>query len=101
MSRYARRRDQNHAPIAKAFTDLGCTVVDVSHSGIAGFPDLVVGVLGRWHVVEIKNPETRYGKAGLNGNQSAFDQESRGEPMWVVSTADEAAALVQNWRRAA
>jgi len=96
--RRAARRDGNHTLIAQAFERLGCTVLDTPAIGIAGFPDLVVGLFGVWHVVEVKNPETRYGRAGLNSNQSAFDRDSNGERMWTVSSEDEVLAVVRNWR---
>ncbi|WP_141233353.1 hypothetical protein [Lysobacter antibioticus] len=85
----------------KRFEELGCSVVELHHAGIPGFPDLVVGCLGVNHLVEVKNPDTAYGRAGLNANQQTFNRDWRGERMFAVSSLDEAAALVQNWRRAA
>lgn len=99
MSRYARRRDGNHASLVTCFVQLGCTVADLSHAGIAGWPDIVVGCCGMERLVELKNPETRYGRAGLNKNQQAFSRDWRGGPVFVASTPDEVAALVINWRR--
>lgn len=98
MSRYARRRDANHAPLVEAFKALGCSVADLSHAGLPGWPDIVVGVASRDHLVELKNPETRYGRAGLNENQQAFARDWRGGKLFVVSTVDEVAALVRNLR---
>lgn len=101
MSRYARRKDGNHSTIAKRFEALGCTVFDTSAIGLAGFPDLVVGFRQVNHLVEVKNPETRYGRAGLNEAQSAFNRHWNGAGMWTVTSEDEATAIVQNWARAA
>lgn len=98
MSRYARRKDANHGVIAKRFEKLGCSVLDTSAAAIPGFPDLVIGMMGVNHLVEIKNPEYKYGRNGLNANQSAFNRDWRGCPMWTVSSEDEATALVMNWR---
>ena len=96
-------KDRNHDAIASHFRALGCSVIETHNAGIAGFPDLVVGLSsarGRMNkLVEIKNPETRYGKAGLNDNQTAFNRDWRGERMYQVSSTDEATAVVQNWRR--
>lgn len=100
MSRYARRRDGNHGTLVAAFLRTGCTVIDTSHAGIPGWPDAVVGCLGISHLVEFKNPETRYGRSGLNSNQTAFGRDWRGSPVFVVSTVDEVLAVVANWRRA-
>jgi Holliday junction resolvase len=99
MRRAKAKRDANHGPIARHFEALGCSVVELPHAGVAGFPDLVIGVIGENVLVEVKNPETRYGRAGLNANQQAFNRDWRGSPMVAVSTEDEATALVQNMRR--
>lgn len=101
MKRAHSKRDANHAELTKRFEDLGCTVQDLSHAGIAGWPDVVVGCIGRNHLVEFKNPETRYGRAGLNANQREFAQRWRGGRMYAVSTPEEVDVLVQNWRKAA
>lgn len=99
MKRPKAKRDANHATIAGHFELLGCSIVELPHAGISGFPDLVVGCVGVNRLVEVKNPETEYGRAGLNANQRAFNERWRGERMYAVSTEDEATALVQNWRR--
>lgn len=101
MKRARSKRDANHAELAKRFEDLGCTVQDLSHAGVAGWPDVVVGCIGRNHLVEFKNPGTAYGRAGLNANQREFAQRWRGGQMYAVSTPDEVDVLVQNWRRSA
>ena len=101
MTRRQCKRDANHAELTKAFEQLGCTVQDLSHAGVAGWPDVVVGCIGRNHLVEFKNPETAYGRAGLSANQRAFARDWRGGQMYAVSTAEEAMFLVQNWRRGA
>lgn len=93
------RPDRNQGPIVERFEALGCSVVELHHAGIAGFPDLVVGCMGANHLVEVKNPDTAYGRAGLNTNQRAFDRDWRGERMWSVASVEEATAIVQNWRR--
>ena len=95
------KKDHNHDEIVGRFLALGCTVVEVHDTGIAGLPDLVVGCIGRNFLVEVKNPETRYGRAGLNGNQTAFARDWRGAAVIHVYSVDEATAVVQNWRQAA
>lgn len=99
MSRYARRRDTNHAPLTRAFEALGCTVADLSHAGVPGWPDVVVGCVGVNHLVEFKSMETAYGRAGLNPNQQAFSRDWRGGQVFVVTSDLEVQALVGNWRR--
>lgn len=92
------KRDGNHAELSTAFEQLGCSVADLSHAGIPGWPDVVVGVVGTNALVEFKNPETRYGRAGLNPNQQAFARDWRGGKLYAVSSVDEVAALVRNLR---
>lgn len=93
------KKDANHDALKAVFEGMGCSVADLYNAGLPGFPDIVVGVVGINALVEIKNPETRYGRAGLNNNQTAFERDWRGGPMYVVSTPDEAVALVNNLRR--
>lgn len=95
------RKDNNHDAIVIAFRALGCSVVEMHAVGIPGMPDLAVGCVGKTHLVEVKNPASAYGRAGLNPYQTAFAAEWRGEPVVIVKSEDEAAALAINWRRAA
>ncbi|MDI9240757.1 hypothetical protein QLQ15_17780 [Lysobacter sp. LF1] len=101
MKRAPTKRDANHVELTDLFEQLGCSVQDLSHAGVSGWPDVVVGCMGANHLVEFKNPETRYGRAGLNRNQREFAQRWRGGTLYAVSTGDEVIALVQNWRRPA
>lgn len=94
------RKDGNHNELKRVFENMGCSVLDLYNAGIPGCPDIIVGVAGKTLPVEIKNPDTRYGRAGLNSSQTAFQQEWRGGPLYVVSSADEVVALVNNARRA-
>lgn len=96
--RRAARRDENHQPIADVFRALGCSVFETDRVG-DGFPDLVVGLLGASHLVEVKNPGTHYGRQGLNAGQSAFASAWRGSPIVVITSEDEAEAFVQNIRK--
>lgn len=101
IRRVKARKDGNHTELARHFEALGCSVVELPHAGVAGFPDLVCGVVGVNHLVELKNPETAYGRAGLSSTQRIFNRDWRGAPMVAVSSVDEVTALVTNWRRAA
>lgn len=99
MRRALAKRDANHDDIVADFLSLGCSVTELPHAGVPGFPDLVVGCVGVNHLVEVKNPDTDYGRAGLNPNQQVFNRDWRGERMFAVSSRDEVVVLVQNWRR--
>lgn len=95
------RKDGNHDELVKVFEQLGCSVAQMHASGVAGFPDAVIGLLGSCNkLVEFKSTATAYGRAGLNANQSVFNRDWRGERMYTVSSPDEVIALVTNWRRA-
>lgn len=93
------RRDGNHAAIVQAFRDTGCSVIELTDTGVPGWPDLAIGLLGRTELVEVKNPGTAYGRAGLSATQTAFASEWRGSRIWIATSTDEALALVSNWRK--
>ncbi|PXV54214.1 hypothetical protein SAMN04487785_1146 [Dyella jiangningensis] len=104
MTRHS-KKDANHDAIVARFQALGCSVIEMHATGIPGMPDLAIGLScpnGRiTQLVEVKNPETAYGRRGLNANQTAFARDWRGGKIWTVTGVDEATALVQNWRSAA
>lgn len=100
MTRRAARRDHNHRAVADTFRDLGCSVFETDRVG-EGFPDIVVGLMGRSLLVEIKNPQTHYGRGGLNFAESAFAASWRGSPVTVITSEIEAEAFVQNIRKGA
>jgi hypothetical protein len=93
------RKDGNHGEIVNAFEATGCSVVQTHLPPVPGWPDLIVGCVGVTHLVENKHTETRYGRAGLNVNQTAFARDWRGSPVHVVTSAEEAIELVQGWRK--
>lgn len=95
------RKDDNHDELVKLFEQLGCTVAQMHACGVPGFPDIAVGAVGRTWLVELKNPNSRYGRAGFNDNQTAFARDWRGGRVYMASTPDDVIELVQYWRRAA
>ncbi|AHX16192.1 hypothetical protein CH75_06405 [Dyella jiangningensis] len=95
------KKDANHDELVSLFERLGCTVAQMHACGVTGFPDVVVGSIGRSWLVEFKSPESRYGRAGLNDNQSAFARDWRGGRVYVATNADDVIELVKHWRRAA
>lgn len=86
--RITHRKDANHAEIVRGLRDAGLHVVDTSSLGL--FVDAIVAFNGTWHVLEIKNPETSYGRAGLNANQQALATAAGSAPVHVVSSVEEA-----------
>ena len=57
MCRYAKQRDANEAEIVTALESIGCTVHRLDTP-----VDLLVGYRARNFLIEVKNPETDYGK---------------------------------------
>lgn len=98
MTKYRGSRDLNHETRADEFRALGCTVTDTDNTGIPGWPDLVVGCIGVNHLVEIKNPDTAYGRKGMTADQTTFNRDWRGERVTVVETTDDVINLVAVWR---
>lgn len=90
--KYGNRKDGNHAEIVSAFQQLGCCVLDLSDMG-CGVPDLVVWCAGEWHLVDVKNPKTSYGRRGLNERQKEWAQSWKGGPVYLISSADDVIAM--------
>lgn len=86
--RHTHRRDTNHAAIIATLRGVGAFVVDTSSLGL--FVDAVVAFRGVWYVLEFKNRETWYGRAGLNANQRALALGAGDAPVLLVTTPDEA-----------
>jgi hypothetical protein len=79
MRKYAERVDANQGEIVRALEKAGASVI------VIGRPvDLLVGLRGVTLLVEVKNPESRYGKKGANGNQRDFMATWRGGPVSLV-----------------
>ena len=79
----AARTDLNHAEIREGLRRIGATVADTSRVG-RGFPDLVVGYMGRTVLLEIKS---KGGK--LKASQMDWFRDWRGEA-YVVSSLEQA-----------
>jgi ribosomal protein S28E/S33 len=83
--RYAARVDGNQAEIVEALRAAGASVE------VIGLPvDLLVGYMGRTILLEVKNPDTRYGKRGANKNQQEFRTGWRGDVVTLCDGPDSA-----------
>lgn len=91
MSRYARRKagDNNRQPIVRVWEEMGCSVLDLNGQG-DGCADYLVGWCGGLGFVEVKNPATAYGQAGLTEEQQKFRARWASVPFFVVRTQREA-----------
>ncbi len=97
MSRFARKVDATHGEIVDVFRAAGATVFAIQ-SPLAGCPDLIVGMCGRTHLVEVKKDNVlKNGKrgvqTGLSDAQAAFARSWRGGPVHLVHNATEAMEL--------
>lgn len=91
---YACRVDANHAEISRALKDAGASVLDCSKVG-QGCPDLIVGKNGKTALMEIKNPKTQYGRAGLSKLQAEWHAEWRGGTLAVVCDVESALRVLK------
>ncbi len=87
--RYAAKVDDNEKEIIRALESIGCTVYRL------GTPvDLLVGYRARNFLIDVKNPDTDYGKNDRGTpEQKRFFETWRGQAR-KAWTADEAIRLV-------
>ena len=90
---WAKRRDENHADIVKAFEEMYCGVVDTSALGF-GFPDITVHFSGFCSPVEIKTEEGE-----LNAAQRTFVRDWRGPRIPIIRCREDAIAFVTAIRK--
>ncbi len=79
------KKDKNHKAMVDRLEAGGATVKDLSRA-MYGVPDLLVWHMASWHLVEVKNPETSYGRRGLNKTQKTWAEEWRGGPVYILKT---------------
>lgn len=86
--KYGSKKDANHAEMFAVLKKY-CAVYDVSTSGM-GIPDGLAWINGAWHLFDIKNPKTGYGKRGLNSIQKKWLSQARGGPVYLLYTVEDA-----------
>ena len=88
--RYAARSDANQSEIVAALRASGASVF------VLKLPvDLLVGYAGKTALVEIKDPNSRYGRKGLNQNQSAFLMGWNGGTVALIDSVESAQNLIR------
>ena len=88
--RHASRVDGNQATIIAALRTSGASVF------VLKLPvDLLVGYAGKTALVEIKDPNSRYGRKGLNQNQSAFLMGWNGGTVALIESVESAQNLIR------
>lgn len=68
---YARKVDSNQRPIVHTAEQLGMVFIDLHVVGMGVF-DGIICWRGQKEFIEFKNPDTSYGKKGLNPKQKAL-----------------------------
>lgn len=88
--RHAARVDANQAEIVAALRDAGASVYLIQ------LPvDLLVGYGGKTALVEVKNPNSRYGRAGANANQASWLEQWKGGTAAVIDSVEAAQRLLK------
>lgn len=91
--KYGPKKDANHDEI---FDELRqhCAVYDLSKAG-GGLPDGVAWICGAWHLFDVKNPKTGYGRRGLNPVQKKWLAQWKGGPVYLIYSVAEASRFGQ------
>jgi hypothetical protein len=91
--RRASKVDDNHAEVVKALRKIGAKVVDLSRVG-GGVPDLLVGIAGKWLLIEVKDGAKTASRRRLTPAQARWHLEHAGLPAFVVTSPHEAIRAV-------
>ena len=88
IMKYGAKKDANHNEI---FDELRkhCAVYDLSSAG-CGLPDGIAWINEAWHLFDVKNPKTGYGRRGLNPVQKNWIEKWDGGPVYLIYTAIDA-----------
>lgn len=97
MSRFARRVDDNQTAVVETLRRLGCSVFSVASVG-RGCPDLLVGVGGRTHLVEVKDGSKAPSARRLTPLEEQFARTWRGARVELVECPEDCIELVAKWR---
>lgn len=81
--------DSNHAALSLVYEELYCSVVPTTGIG-HGFPDAVVGIMGRTELVEFKTEDGE-----LRPAQVTFHRDWRGSKVRTIRTRADVIAHVQ------
>ena len=80
--------DNNHKPIID-YLRLFVAVIDTAHAG-KGIVDGMAWIKDGWQLFDIKNPDTAYGRNGLNERQKKRNGDYRGGPIYLIYTTQDA-----------
>ncbi|WP_034279153.1 hypothetical protein [Alkanindiges illinoisensis] len=85
---YGNKKDANHNEIFDALRKI-IPVRDLSDAG-CGVPDGIAWIKDGWHLFDVKNLKTAYGRRGLNPRQKQWSNDWRGGAVYLIHDVDEA-----------
>lgn len=88
MKKYGAKKDANHKEIFDVLQKLIPTK-DLSAAGF-GVPDGIGWVNGGWHLFDVKNPNSGYGRRGLNNRQKEWINNWNGGHVYLLYNIDDA-----------
>lgn len=100
MNHRAKQRDANESVIIDRLRAVGATVQQLNEKGT---PDLLVGFRGVNHLLEVKNPESKFsirggirskGRGTLRATQVQWFAAWKGAPVVEVINSDEALVAI-------
>lgn len=91
------RKDKNQDVIVDYLHTEGIKTWNLSQCG-NGIPDIQIIVNKRLYAVEIKNPNTTYGKKGLNKPQALYARFAE-DNLLVWNSVDDAKKFIENERK--
>jgi hypothetical protein len=87
------RKDLNHNDIVEDIKEFGGWAIDTSHMG-HGFPDIIGFTKKGIQLAEIKNPNSAYGRKGLNKRQKTY-VGTLPSCIYILRTRDDARWFVE------
>ncbi len=96
MSRFARRKDDNHTEVVGWLRAMGCSVETIH--GATGMPDIICGLFGLTELVEVKPVAGETRRRELRETQREWHSKWKGRKPVVVRTLDDCAGLVASMR---
>lgn len=88
---YGAKKDANHKELFAVIGKI-VPVKDLSDAGF-GVPDGIAWINNGWHLFDIKNPKTSYGRRGLNKIQKRWALDWSGGPVYLLYSVDDALAF--------
>ncbi len=86
------RLDSNHAEIVSALRAVGCTVQSLASIG-SGCPDLLAGINGRNHLMEVKDSDKPPSRQSLTADELIWHNNWSGKVSIVTNVKEALSAI--------